>query len=86
MKLRERLLDAMIDGEFGKGLVVTRQEFMQHFCNDNSATTGVFLSNSEMETGVLHSPTYTHFTQRINEGVYRVHPNALLARMHERGL
>lgn len=86
MKLRERFLDAIIDGKIGKGLVVTRQEFMQYFSSDNAATTGVFLSNSEMESGILHSPTYTHFTQRISEGVYRVHPNALLTRMNERGL
>lgn len=86
MKLRERFLDAIIDGQLGKGLVVTRQEFMQHFQSYNAATTGVFLSNSEMETGILHSPTYTHFTQRISEGVYRVHPSALVTRMNGRGI
>ena len=84
--LRERLLDAMIDGQLGRGLVVTRQEFMDHFGNDNQATTGVFLSNSEVVTGAPHSPSYTHFTQRVSDGVYRILPEALAARMRERGL
>lgn len=84
MTLRERLLDAMLDGEIGKGLVVTRQELISHFDDVNSATTGVLLSNSEMTTGVPHSPTYTHFTQRISEGRYRIHPGALVERLAQR--
>ncbi len=86
MSLRERFLDAMIDGELGRGLVISRQDFMAHFHVDNPATTGVFLSNSEVVTGAPHSPTYTHFTQRVSDGVYRVLPEALAARMRERGL
>jgi len=84
MTLRKRLLDAMLDGEFGSGLVVARQEFMRFFDDVNEATTGVFLSNSEMETGAAHSPTYTHFTQRVSEGRYRVHPAALAERLAQR--
>ena len=84
MTLRERLLDAILDGKIGKGLVVTRQELMSHFDDVNSATTGVLLSNSEMTTGVPHSPTYTHFTQRISEGQYRIHPSALAERLAQR--
>jgi hypothetical protein len=84
MNLRERLLDAMLDGEIGHGLVVTRQELIQHFADVNEATTGVFLSNSEITTGALHSPTYTHFTQRLSEGRYRIHPKALVDRLAER--
>lgn len=86
MSLRERFLDAMIDGELGRGLVISRHDFMAHFHGDNTATTGVFLSNSEVVTGAPHSPTYTHFTQRVSDGVYRVLPEALEARMRERGL
>ncbi len=84
MTLRERLLDAMLDGEIGNGLVVTRQELIRHFSDVNEATTGVFLSNSEINTGAPHSPTYTHFTQRLSEGRYRIHPNALVERLAER--
>lgn len=84
MTLRERLLDAMLDGEFGNGLVVTRQELIHHFHDVNEATTGVFLSNSEITTGAPHSPTYTHFTQRLSEGRYRIHPHALCERLAQR--
>lgn len=85
MTLRERFLDAMIHGKIGTGLMVSRSELMNHFKDDNPKTTGCFLSNSEMITGV-HSPTYTHFTLRATDGVYRIHPTALMTRMKERGL
>lgn len=86
MSLRDRMLDAMIDGKLGTGLVVTRQELITFFPDENPATTGVFLSNSEIETGKPHSPTYKHFTERLAEATYRIHPQALLARLAERGL
>jgi hypothetical protein len=86
MTLRERFLDAVIDGRIGNGIVVTRQDFISHFNSDNPATTGCFLSNSELTTGARHSPTYDHFTMRVSEATYRVHPQALLERMQERGL
>lgn len=86
MTLRERFLDAIIDGKLGKGIIVTRQEFMRFFSSDNSATIGVFLSNSEIKTGVLHRPTYKHFTERVEEGKYRIHPQVLQQRMQHRGL
>jgi hypothetical protein len=83
--LRERLLDAMLDGELGRGLVITRQELIQHFPDVPESTTGVFLSNSEITTGATHSPNYTPFTQRLSEGTYRVHPSALAERLNQRG-
>jgi len=86
LTLRIRFLDAVIDGHIGSGIIVTRQELIQHFHKDNELTTGCFLSNSEIRTGVSHSPTYNHFTMRIREGVYRIHPQALLDRMQERDL
>lgn len=86
MTLRDRFLDALIDGQLGKGIVVSRKEFMEFFPEDNSATTGVFLSNSEITTGAPHSPTYTHFTLRVVEGLYRVHPQALQERMQQRDI
>lgn len=85
MSLRERLLDAILDGKIGKGLIVTRQEIIDYFSDINEATTGVLLSNSEITTGALHSPTYKHFTQRLSKGVYRVHPLALAERLKQRG-
>lgn len=78
MALRERLLDAILDGEIGQGLVITRQELIRYFRDVNEATTGVLLSNSELTTGAPHSPTYTHFTQRLSEGRYRIHPSVRL--------
>ena len=85
MTLPERLLDAVIDGDLGHGLIVTRQEVINHFRSDTETYTGVLLSNAEMTTG-HHSPTYKKFTLRIDEGRYRIHPLALSARMQERGL
>ncbi|WP_349281268.1 hypothetical protein [Polaromonas hydrogenivorans] len=86
MTLRNQFIDAIIDGKFGNGITVTRQEFMQFFSNENSLTTGCFLSNSEIITGAPHSPNYTHFTLRISEGRYRVHPGAIEIRMQQRGM
>jgi hypothetical protein len=85
MSLRTDVLDAVIDGRLGKGLVVTRQAVIQLFSDVPETYTGVFLSNSEMTTGTS-SPTYDHFTQRIGVGTYRIHPQALLDRMSELGL
>jgi hypothetical protein len=85
MTLRNDVLDALIDGRLGNGLIVTRQALIQHFADMTESYTGVFLSNSEMTTG-LSSPTYDHFTQRVGVGSYRVHPQALLQRMLEREL
>jgi hypothetical protein len=86
MTLRDRFLDALIDGQLGNGIIVTRQELMRYFSKDNPATTGVFLSNSEINTGAPHSPTYTHFTLRVAEGRYRVHPQVIQERMQQRGI
>lgn len=83
MNMRERILDAVLDGSLGRGTVVTRQELMQHFNDVNPAYTGVILSNAEMNTGG-HSPTWEHYTQRLGRGVYRIHPDALAERLRER--
>ena len=45
MTLREKLLDAVIDGQLGNGLVVTRQAFIHHFKEVTESYTGVFLAN-----------------------------------------
>jgi hypothetical protein len=59
MSLRERFLDALIDGHLGRDGLVSRAEFMALFPQEKKTYTGVFLSNSEMRTG-HHSPTYHH--------------------------
>jgi hypothetical protein len=86
MTLRNRFLDAIIDGNLGIGITISRKEFIDFFSTENPQTTGCFLSNSEIRTGAMHSPGYTHFTIRIEEGRYRIHPDAIKARMIERNL
>ena len=86
MTLKEIFLDALIDGKIGNGIIVTRKEFMAYFSSENSATTGCFLSNSEIKTGVPHSPTFDHFTLRVSSGIYRIHPQIILERMQQRKL
>lgn len=83
MHLRQRILDAVLDGKLGKGVVVTRQEVIEHFPDVTKAYTGVVLSNAEMNTGT-HSPTWEHYTHRIARGVYRIAPTALAERLRER--
>jgi len=85
MSLRERFLDALIDGRLGQNGVVSRREFMAFFHDEKKTYTGVFLSNSEMQTG-QHSPTYRRFTVRLGKGVYRADAEAIRERKRERGL
>lgn len=82
MSLREELLDEIIAGNIGNNGIVSRQEFINHFQNHPETYTGVFLSNSEMETG-QHSPTYAKFTQRVDIGTYQIHPDAINQRRNE---
>lgn len=83
MHLRQRILDAVLDGELGAGVVVTRPEVIAHFPDVSKTYTGVVLSNAEMDTGT-HSPTWEHYTHRIARGVYRISPTALAERLRER--
>lgn len=59
--------------------IVSRQEAINHFPQYSEIYTGVILSNSEMETG-QHSSIYEQFTQRVDRGIYRIHPDTI----HER--
>jgi len=86
MTLKNSLLDAIIDGKIGHGITISREDFINYFSNVNSDTTGCFLSNSEIKTGLPHSPTYDHFTIRKSLGVYYIHPLSILNRMQERTL
>lgn len=83
MNLRERILDAVLDGNLGRGIVVTRQELIKRFPDVPESYTGVALSNAEMDTAT-HSPTYEKYTHRIDLGVYRISPMALAERLRER--
>ncbi len=83
--LRNALLDAVIDGKFGKGLVVSVAELKTYFTESGFSDSYLqtFLPNSEM--GALKAG-YRRFTIRIGEGVYQIHPVELLYRMRDRGL
>lgn len=84
LPLADRFLDASIDGLLGKGQVVTRQEFMDYFPELPKNSSGTFLSNSEVNSA--KTPTYRKITLRVSDGVYRIHPDALLERMKQRGI
>jgi len=83
--LRSVVLDAVIDGTFGKGIVVSVSELKAKFgggeYSENYLNT--FLANSEMGAWTAG---YRRFTIRIDEGVYQIHPVELLYRMRDRGL
>ncbi len=84
MSLTIELIDAVIDGLIGRGLLVTRQEVISYFASRPEGYTGVILSNSELDAS--HSPTYEKFSLRVDRGVYRIHPDILAQRMRDRGL
>jgi hypothetical protein len=82
--LKNSLLDAMIDGVIGSGIVVSVADLKTTFSgqySDNYLNT--FLANSEMEA---LTSGYPAFTSRIGEGLYRIHPVELLYRMRDRKL
>lgn len=78
MTLRQRFINDVRSGVFGPEGLVSRRAFMRRYSDVNPKTTGCFLSNSEMRTGIVHSPTYRHFTQRVARGIYRLHPGVEL--------
>jgi hypothetical protein len=84
LSLADRFFDASIDGLLGTGLQVTRQQFMKFFSELPVNSSGTFLSNSEISSA--NTPTYRKITLRVTDGVYRIHPEALLERMKQRGL
>ena len=82
--LRMLLLDAVIDGGFGSGIVVSVADLKTTFAGKfKEKTLDTFLSNSEM--GALTSG-YHRFTIRIDKGLYQIHPVELLYRMRDRKL
>lgn len=82
--LRNLLLDAIIDGEIGNGIVVSVADLKATFAGKfEDSTLETFLPNSEM--GALTSG-YHRFTIRISKGMCRIHPTELLDRMRTRQL
>lgn len=82
--LREQILNAVIDGELGDGLVVTRKQVMEKFKGKfEDSYLSVILSNSEMGA---KTSGYPPFTIKHGRGKYRIHPVELLYRMRDRGM
>lgn len=84
LSLADRFLDASIDGLLGTGLQVTRQQFMKFFSELPANSSGTVLSNSEINSA--NTPTYRKITIRVSDGVYIIHPEALLERMKQHHL
>jgi len=84
--LRDRLIEAVINGELGSvedmGIVFTLKEFKLLFSDIKTDYVNSFLPAATIEPG-RESMTRTKFLFRIRKGVYRVHPNVLdLARFN----
>ena len=86
MSLREDLLDGIINGKIGRGLVVTRKEFVEYFARSQYSEKYIssFLSDSEL--GSKHSTSYEKFTMQVEEGKYCIDPFAVFQRMKDRGM
>jgi hypothetical protein len=82
--LRQRLLDAVIDGKIGKGIVVTRAQMLRHFKDDKPTYVGSFLPNSEMDAKEKFGSVAKAFVIRVDTGKYQIHPTAIQERMRER--
>lgn len=81
MTLKDRFLNAVNAGELGKasefGTIVTVMEFKAYFDDINEGYAETFLPAAVIEAG-QYSATHTRFLFRVQNGVYRVHPEALL--------
>lgn len=86
MTLKQRFMNAVIAGELGKmtdsGAVVTVPEFKAYFSDINEGYAETFLPAAVIETG-QYSATHTRYLFRVRNGVYRVHPEALLRDIKE---
>lgn len=80
MTLKEKFLNAVMDGELGllseHGAIVTLAEFKQYFKDIETDYVNSFMPAAVIETG-QYSATHTRFLFRVRRGVYRVHPDAL---------
>lgn len=80
MTLKEKFLNAVMDGELGTlsdfGAIVTLAEFKLYFKDIETDYVNSFMPAAVIETG-QYSATHTRFLFRVRRGVYRVHPDAL---------
>lgn len=80
MTLKERLLNAVIQGELGKkdaqGITITVHDFKSRFKDMDTGYLTSFLPASVIENG-QHHITHTKFLFRVSKGIYRIHPDAI---------
>ena len=80
MTLKEKFLNAVMDGELGLlsdfGAVVTLADFKQYFKDIETDYVNSFMPAAVIEAG-QYTATHTRFLFRVKRGVYRVHPDAL---------
>ncbi|PKO38971.1 MAG: hypothetical protein CVU31_17940 [Betaproteobacteria bacterium HGW-Betaproteobacteria-4] len=87
--LKDKILDAAIDGIIGKkkypaGIRLNTKTLIQYFLSGDHKASYLksFLANSEMNS----KTDYYKFVVRIptSKGEYVIHPNEILAKMQER--
>jgi len=78
--LKDRLIEAVINGELGSvedtGIVFTLKEFKSVFHDIKTDYINSFLPAATIEPG-RETMTRTKYLFRIRKGVYRVHPDVL---------
>jgi len=80
MLLKDRFIDAVINGELGSvedmGIVFTLKEFKSVFHDIKTDYINSFLPAATIEPG-RENMTRTKFSFRIRKGVYRIYPKLL---------
>ena len=80
--LRSRFISAIASGVLGRvdesGTIFTLKDFKQCFSEIKTDYINSFLPASTIESGRMEI-SHTKFLFRIRKGVYRVHPDLLLA-------
>lgn len=87
--LKERFLDAVIDGMLGdwdgQGVIVELKAFKRYFSDINSDYINSFLPAATIEPG-RYQANHTKYLFRTRKGVYRIHPEVIKARQHQRNV
>lgn len=80
MTIKQRFLDAIVNGELGSrkeaGMIITLLEFKTYFSDINTQYVNSFLPAAVIEAG-QRSVTHTKFLFRLRKGVYLVHEDAI---------
>jgi len=80
MKLKDRFIEALKNGELGttddQGTMITLQEFREYFSDIKTQYSLSFLPAATIEPG-QRTMSHTKFVFRVRKGVYRVHPDAI---------